>query len=293
MNRRPIDYESIALPTEPQKHSCATRSFIIKKTLKKGKRFYAFFLHFVKLFCGAAERTFLVVVFGDVRRFLRRRFLRVFPRGGEFHFVFEHVPIEEDIADSEQNHDDAPKLRGGKSRNKSAAFVAAGKFDAEPPYSVRNEIDGKIEVKAVTEIKHDHDGGKHEEERRLEELNGYDFYALVSLRAGKPPTAVGGVSRAAAREETADSADRRGEHDAGRNDGKRVAQSRVGVVLQPFDLRARCDHVHIKIIDNKITCRAADHAAEISHFSRKAKAARGIGDEIIYALEEHGGENAD
>ena len=159
--------------------------------------------------------------------------------------------------------------------------------------SVRNEIDGKLEVKAVTEIKHDHDGGKHEEERRLEELNGYDFYALVSLRAGKPPTAVGGVSRAAAREETADSADRRGEHDAGRNDGKRVAQSRVGVVLQPFDLRARCDHVHIKIIDNKITCRAADHAAEISHFSRKAKAARGIGDEIIYALEEHGGENAD
>ena len=45
LNRRPIDYESIALPTEPQKHVCALQIKLIhymKKNTKKQAILHAF-----------------------------------------------------------------------------------------------------------------------------------------------------------------------------------------------------------------------------------------------------------
>lgn len=113
------------------------------------------------------------------------------------------------------------------------------------------------------------------------------------MRTGKSPTAVGGVSRAASCKKAADPADGRGDHDANGDHGQGVAQSCVGVVLQPFYFGFGRDDVHIEVVDEKVTARAADHAAQIGHSSRERKTLGGVGDIVVDALEQHGEKDAD
>ena len=202
------------------------------------------------------------------------------------HLIFEHILIEEEIADACYHHYYAPELRRRKAGNEAAPVVRTEKLDDKAPYAVCHEIQPEVTVEFELKVEHRHYHGEDHEEYALEKLRG-DHGAGSRFELDAP---VGGSAVATACKETAQSSECVGYGYAYGYKCHRVGEAGVHVVLQPLYLCARRDDVNIQIVEQKVAAHAAYEAAYERHAAELELACFDV---VIQRLEEHGKQYAD